>query len=78
LLVHDVFLYWTQLYLGDKHHAVVFYNDPEKAAEFALENGFTTSYLVWWNEDIGWYNLNLSDNYISVFASGRISVFQTV
>jgi hypothetical protein len=78
LLVHDVFLYWTQLYLGDNHHAVVFYNDPEKAAEFALENGFTTSYLVWWNEDIGWYNLNLSDNYISVFASGRISVFQTV
>jgi len=78
LLVHDVFLYWTQLYLDDNHHAVVFYNDLEKATEFALENGFTTAYLVWWNEDIGWYTLNLSDNYISVFASGRISVFQTV
>jgi hypothetical protein len=78
LLVHDVFLYWTQLYLDDNHHAVVFYSDLEKATEFALENGFTTAYLVWWNEDIGWYNLNLSDNYISVFDSGRISVFQTV
>ena len=76
VLVHDVFQFWSQLYLDENHTAVFFNSDLQKASQFALENGFTTSYLVWWNEDIGWYGLTLSNQYISVFDSGRISVFQ--
>jgi len=78
LLVHDVFQFWSQLYLDGRYCTVFFDSDLEKASELALENGFTTSYLVWWNEDIGWYNLRLSNDWVSVFDSGRISVYQMV
>jgi len=78
LLVHDVFQFWSQLYLDGRYCTVFFDSDLEKASELALENGFTTSYLVWWNEDIGWYNLRLSNDWVSVFDCGRISVYQMV
>jgi len=78
VLVHDVFQFWSQLYLDESHAAVFFDNDLEKASQFALENGFTAAYLVWWKEDIGWYNLRLSNDCVSVFEFGRISVYQMV
>lgn len=78
LLVHDVFEFWTMLYLEEDHTALVFDNDVEAAVTFALENGYEEAYLVWWNEDFGWYTLRLSQDWVSVFDSGRISVFQMV
>jgi len=78
LLVHDVFEFWTFLYLKEDHTAIIFDNDLEAASNLALENGYEEAYLVWWNEDIGWYNLRLSNDWVSVFDSGRISVYQMV
>jgi hypothetical protein len=78
LLVHDVFEFWTMFYLEEQHIAFVFDNDVEAAVDFALENGYEETYLVWWNEDFGWYNLRLSQDWVSVFDSGRISVYQMV
>ena len=76
LLVHDVFKYWTMLYLKDDHVAILFDNDLEAASNLALENGYEAAYLLWWNEDIGWYNLRLSNDWVSVYDSGRISIYQ--
>ena len=76
LLVHDVFQYWGKLYLDGKSHMVFFYSNPELASEQATENGSTTSYTVWWNQDIGWYNMTLPSNCVPVFDSGRISVYR--
>ena len=78
VLVHDVFHYWSQVYLNSCHTAVFFNNDLQNASDFALEHGFTISYIVWWNENIGWYELGLPEEYVSVFDSGRISVFRMV
>jgi hypothetical protein len=78
LLVHDVFEYWTLLYLDQDYHAIVFDWDLEAAANCAVAEGFDVAYFVWWNEDIGWYNLRFSDGWTSVFDSGRISVYQIV
>jgi hypothetical protein len=78
LLVHDVFEFWTMLYLKDDHIAFLFDNNLEAASNVALENGYEEAYLVWWNEDIGWYNLRLSSDWVSVFDSGRISVYKIV
>ena len=76
VLIHDVFFYWTELYL-DKNHIVVFFtNNLEAALNLALENGFNSLYFVWWNVDIGWYGLTVPNDFVSVFDSGRISVFQ--
>jgi len=76
VLVHDVFFYWTELYL-DKNRMVVFFtNDLEAASNLALENGFNSVYFIWWNEDIGWYGLTVPKSFVSVFESGRISVFE--
>jgi hypothetical protein len=78
LLVHDVFEFWTMLYLDQNHRAFLFDWDLEAAANRAVNEGFDVVYFVWWNEDIGWYNLRWSNGWVSVFDSGRISVYQIV
>jgi hypothetical protein len=78
LLVHDVFDFWTMLYLDQSHKGFLFDHDLEAASNRAIEEGFTSAYFVWWNEDVGWYNLRFSDDWVSVFDSGRISVYQIV
>ncbi len=78
LLVHDVFKFWTMLYLDHSHTVILFDNNLEEASNLAIEEGFKSAYFVWWNQDIGWYNLRLSNDWVSVFDSGRISVFQIV
>ena len=78
LLVHDVFEFWTLLYLDQNHVAYVFDWDLEAAANSAVADGYECAYFVWWNEDIGWYNLRWSADWVSVFDSGRISVFRIV
>jgi len=76
VLVHDAFSFWIELYL-DKNHVVVFFTrNLEAASNLALNNGFNPVYFIWWNEDIGWYGLTVPSDFISVFDSGRISVFQ--
>ena len=78
LLVHDVFEFWTFLFLEESHTAILFDNDLEAASNLAVENGYDEAYFVWWNEDIGWYKLRLSNDWVSVFDSGRISVYQMI
>jgi hypothetical protein len=76
VLVHDVFFYWTEFYLDKNHVAILFTSDMEAALNLALENGFNSLYFIWWNENIGWYGLTVPSNFVSVFESGRISVFE--
>jgi len=76
LLAHDAFLSWSELHLDSKHVKVYFKNDIEGAMNTALEKGFDTVYFVWWNENIGWYDLNVPKDFVSVFSSGRITVFE--
>lgn len=76
LLVHDAFLSWAELHLDSTHVKVYFKNDIEGAMNTALEKGFDTVYFVWWNENIGWYDLNVPKDFMAVFSSGRITVFE--
>jgi len=78
VLVHDVFFYWNELYLDEDHIAILFTDNLEAASSLALENGFSSVYFVWWNENIGWYGLTVPSDFVSVFESGRISVFQVL
>jgi len=47
LLVHDVFEFWTLLYLKEDHTAIIFDNNVEAASNLAVENGFKTAYMIW-------------------------------
>jgi hypothetical protein len=76
VLVHEVFFFWTELYLDENHFAIFFTSNLETALNLALENGFNSLYFIWWNEDIGWYGLTVPSDFVSIFESGRISVFQ--
>jgi len=75
VLVHDVFFYWTELYLDKNHVVILFTKNLEATLNVALENGYNSLYLIWWNEDIGWYGFRVPSNFVSLFESGRISVF---
>ncbi len=76
LLVHSAFGPWTELHLNSRHFEVYFRDDIEGAIDVALGKGFGHVYLVWWNENIGWYGLSVPKDFVSVFSSGRISVFE--
>ena len=78
LLVHDVFDFWTMLYLDNDHRGFLFDNDLGEVTNLAVAEGYDSVYFVWWNEDIGWYNLRLSNDWISVYNHDRISVYQIV
>ncbi|WNZ29532.1 MAG: hypothetical protein IAX21_01280 [Candidatus Bathyarchaeota archaeon] len=78
LLVHDVFDMWTMLYLDENYQAFLFDHDLENAAEYAFNEGYSSNYFVWWNQDISWYNLRVQDSWVSVYDSGRISVYQII
>jgi hypothetical protein len=76
LLVHDAFLSWSELCLDSGHMKIYFEDDIEGAVTVALEGGFDPVYLVWWNEDIGWYGLSIPEDFLNLFSSGRIAVFE--
>lgn len=74
-LVHYDFYNWALVYLDDKHTIVSFKSDIEGAAEVALEHGFDDVYFAWWNQNVAQYHLGVPKDFVSVFSSGRISVF---
>jgi hypothetical protein len=32
--------------------------------------------MVWWSDDIHWYNISVPKDFVPVFNSGRIAVFE--
>jgi hypothetical protein len=76
VLIHHVFLPWAELYLDNGRKIFYFALDINKALNKTLEQGFTIVYFVWWNENIGWYDLSVPRDFVIYFSSGRISVFK--
>jgi hypothetical protein len=76
LLVNNAFLNWARLHLDEKHFLLHFNDDIEEVIKVALRYGFKDIYFVWWNENIGWYDLTVPKEFVSVFKNGRISVFK--
>jgi len=77
-IMNYVFDHWGRLYLNESHVTIDFRNDAGLALEYAIDHGFSSVYFVWWNQDIGWYEIQLSNEWISVFDHERISVYQKV
>ena len=55
---------------------VQFWNDAGLALDDALDRGFGSVYLVWWNTDIGWYDVSVPGGFVSLRDFGRISVYE--
>lgn len=75
-LTHNVFEFWTLLYLKDDCTSILFDWDLQEALKLSSENGFSHSYLLWWNEPIGWYECDLLEGYDRVQDFGRLSVYE--
>jgi len=76
VLVHHALLPWTRLYLSETYVRIYFILNIDDALDLALKEGFDCVYLIWWNADIGWYNITVPTYFSQVFRSGRMSVFQ--
>ena len=76
LLVHDTFEFWTLLYLKRSHSAILFDNNLQVALNYAQSKGYQTIYIIWWNQDIGGYNLDLTEDWVSVQNYKRISIYE--
>ena len=77
LIVHDVFEFWTLLYLQQNHVAYLFDLNLEAATNRALTDGYTSIYTVWWNQDINGHNITLPNNWVPIHTSGRIRIYKT-
>jgi hypothetical protein len=75
-IVNHVFVLWGRLYLDKSHVTVQFWNDAGLALDDALDRGFGSVYFVWWNTDIGWYNVSVPDQFMRLRDFGRISVYE--
>lgn len=78
VVLHHAFLSWGRLYLGEAHIIVHFENDANSAVKVALERGFDRVYLVWWNQNVGWYGITVPLCFVPIEDFGRISVFNHV
>ena len=76
LLVHHSLLSWTRLYLSNDFVKIYYISSADDAANLAFAKGFAPIYLIWWNTDFGWNGIIVPNHFHSVFASGRLSVFQ--
>jgi hypothetical protein len=57
---------------------VYFLDDVGGALGLAVQMGFDRVYFVWWGEEPSWFDLVVPDGFVSVFSSGRLSVFEFV
>jgi hypothetical protein len=78
LLTHFAFSFWSRLYLDESRTRIYFKDNVEGALSLALQNGYDSVYFVWWNKRIDWFSLAVPGAFVSVFDSGRISVFRYV
>ena len=76
VLAHLAFMPWAQLHLDRGHVMIYFLKDIEGALNIASKYGFDVIYLIWWNENIGLYDLTIPESFTPVFRSERISIFQ--
>jgi hypothetical protein len=76
VLVNHVFSEWSGLCLDKSHVKVQFWNDAGLALDNALDHGFDTVYLIWWNQDIGWYDVAVPSDLVSLRDFDRISVYE--
>jgi hypothetical protein len=76
VLVNRVFLYWGRLYLDNSRVTIEFWNDAGLALDDALDRGFDSVYFIWWNQDVGWYNVSVPNQFASLEDFGRISVYE--
>jgi hypothetical protein len=76
-IVNLVFIDWAQLYINKSSHITIhFWNDAGLALNDALNHGFDSVYFVWWNQDVGWYNVSVPKQFVSLKDFGRISVYE--
>jgi hypothetical protein len=75
-IVNHVFSLWGQLYLSKSHVTVEFWNDAGVALDDSVNHGFGAVYFVWWNTDIGWYNVSVPNQFTRLSDFGRISVYE--
>jgi hypothetical protein len=78
LLVHFAFSWWSRLYLDGGRWRVYFSDDVVSALSLAVQMGFDSVYFVWWNKEPSWFSLDVPVGFVSVFESGRLSVFEYV
>jgi hypothetical protein len=75
-VVNHVFSLWDLVYLDKSHVTIEFWNDASLALDNAVSLGYRHAYFVWWNTDIGWYNVSVPTEFMRMTDFGRISIYE--
>jgi hypothetical protein len=75
-IVNRVFTHWDRLYLDESFARIEFWNNADMALDDAVDRGYGSVYFVWWNTDIGWYDVSVPNEFVRLRDFGRISVYE--
>ena len=75
-IINYVFDHWGRLHLNKSHVTINFRNDAGLALDYAVDYGFGSVYFIWWNQDIGWYDMSIPNQFVPLRDFGRISVYE--
>jgi len=76
LLTHRAFHGWAVLMLDMDQVILYGYDNPNKVALEALQDGYDPIYLIWWTDGNGWHGQStVPPSFKEVYRSGRIAVF---
>ena len=76
VIVNNILQLWHILYLNKSHVTIIFWNEGDLALDEAVDRGFSSVYFVWWNTDIGWYDVSVPDQFVRLRDFGRLSVYE--
>lgn len=75
VVLHHAFFPWGLLYLDKTHELVHFINDADAAVEVCLQHGFSHVFFIWWNQNLGWYDISVPEYLTRTEDFGRLSVY---
>jgi hypothetical protein len=76
LLTHTVFYSWALLTLNESQVRNYGFEEADKAAMAAAQEGHSQLYLIWWGKGQGWYSQpTLPSSFQEVYQSGKIAIY---
>ncbi|MCK4434927.1 hypothetical protein KAU92_05500, partial [Candidatus Bathyarchaeota archaeon] len=77
-VLQNCFVTWAELYLENSHNIIGYMNDVDLAVDSALQEGYKHIYFVCWNENVGWYCVDVPERFVELQSFSRISIYEYV
>jgi hypothetical protein len=75
VILHDAFFEWGLIYLEQTHRIIHFSDDVNSAVNVCIQFGSKQVFFLWWNGNVGWYNVQIPSYFVQLRDFERISIY---